>query len=319
MSYLFLLLLHNKVSGALDCGQSSSGGLQVAYTITVDMSGKGNFSTIQSAIDHVPVDNSRWIRVQISSGVYREKVIIEEHKPCIFLEGAGNQFTSVEWNDHEDTRQSASFTSLAANTVVQGITFKNTYINNGPLSLAKTKLTQAVAALILTRGQICFPPMCLLRGARYFVGCDWAISFTNATSKVELISYLAMASLSQGRESANDPRGFVFSNCQIKGSGKAYLGRAWRSYSRVIIANSDLSEIVVPEGWDARNGKGQEAQITYVEANCSGPGADTSKRVPWMKKLSATDLTQFLNTSFIDQEGWLFGVAKLLDVESFFV
>ncbi|KAB1202634.1 putative pectinesterase 55 [Morella rubra] len=338
-SYLFLLLLYNKVSVALDCGQSSSGALRVAYTITVDKSGKGNFTTIQSAIDHVPVDNSRWIRVQISPGVYREKVIIEEHKPCILLDGAGNRFTSVEWNDHEDTRQSATFTSLAANIVAKGITFKNTY--NGPFSLDKTQLTQAVAAEILgdksafhecafygvqdtlwdATGRHFFH-QCYIQGGVDFIFGNGQSLYEKSTIKYSLGAYATQYSsgyiTAQGRESANDPGGFVFSNCQINGSSKAYLGRAWKSYSRVIIANSYLSEIVVPVGWDAWNLKGKEAQITYVEENCRGPGSDTSKRVPWMKKLSATELSQFLDASFIDQEGWLSGVAKLLDVESFF-
>ena len=35
------------------------------------------------------------------------------------------------------------------------------------------------------------------------------------------------------------------------GEGKAYLGRAWRAFSRVIIANSTLSDTVVPQGWNA--------------------------------------------------------------------
>lgn len=45
-----------------------------------------------------------------------------------------------------------------------------------------------------------------------------------------------------------------------------------------------------------------------MEEGCRGPGADKSKRVPWMKNLSGPQLEQFLNISFIDEEGW---IAKL--------
>lgn len=55
----------------------------------------------------------------------------------------------------------------------------------------------------------------------------------------------------QGRENPNDESGFVFKSCYLRGNGKVYLGRAWRPYSRVLFYDSDLSNVVVPEGWDA--------------------------------------------------------------------
>ena len=59
----------------------------------------------------------------------------------------------------------------------------------------------------------------------------------------------------QGRDSADDPSGFGFKDCEILGEGKAYLGRA---FSRVIIANSKLSDVVVPQGWNAWFNVGHE-------------------------------------------------------------
>jgi hypothetical protein len=41
----------------------------------------------------------------------------------------------------------------------------------------------------------------------------------------------------------------VFNRCAVIGSGKVYLGRAWKAFSRVIFVNSLLSEVVEPEGW----------------------------------------------------------------------
>ena len=55
----------------------------------------------------------------------------------------------------------------------------------------------------------------------------------------------------QGRNSSDDPSGFVFKSCVFMGTGKTYLGRAYGAYSRVIIYNSELSDSIIPYGWDA--------------------------------------------------------------------
>lgn len=57
----------------------------------------------------------------------------------------------------------------------------------------------------------------------------------------------------QERDRGNDTSGFVFKNCKFTGTaGKAILGRSLEAYARVIIANSFLSDVVTPEGWNAR-------------------------------------------------------------------
>lgn len=40
-------------------------------TITVDPSGHGQFSTIQSAINSIPHKNSDWVHVYVKAGTYR--------------------------------------------------------------------------------------------------------------------------------------------------------------------------------------------------------------------------------------------------------
>ncbi|KOM46555.1 hypothetical protein LR48_Vigan07g025900 [Vigna angularis] len=45
--------------------------------------------------------------------------------------------------------------------------------------------------------------------------------------------------------------------------------------------------------------------ITYVEVDCGGPGADTSNRVSWMKKLNTSEIEQFSLASFINKDGWV--------------
>lgn len=62
----------------------------------------------------------------------------------------------------------------------------------------------------------------------------------------------------QGRMSDADPSGFVFKGCTVRGVTPAYLGRAWRRYARVIFFQTDMSGVVVSQGWDAWSYKGTE-------------------------------------------------------------
>lgn len=49
---------------------------ELAYTITVDPNGVENFTTVQSAIDSIPILNQKWIRIFIQNGVYRYYYIV---------------------------------------------------------------------------------------------------------------------------------------------------------------------------------------------------------------------------------------------------
>ncbi|CBI39604.3 unnamed protein product, partial [Vitis vinifera] len=80
----------------------------------------------------------------------------------------------------------------------------------------------------------------------------------------------------QKRESPQAESGFVFKSAELYGVGPTYLGRAYGPYSRVLFYQSKFANIVRPEGWDSI---GEDPnQLTYAEVECTGEGADTSKR-----------------------------------------
>ncbi|EOA32643.1 hypothetical protein CARUB_v10015938mg, partial [Capsella rubella] len=109
----------------------------------------------------------------------------------------------------------------------------------------------------------------------------------------------------QGRTNPYDANGFIFINSLVYGTGMAFLGRAWRGYSRVIFYNSNLTDVVVPEGWDAWNFDGHENQLMYAEHGCFGSGAKTGRRVKWVKKLSGSVVQDLADLSFINRGGWV--------------
>ncbi|KAL5791964.1 hypothetical protein ACOSP7_000558 [Xanthoceras sorbifolium] len=261
-----LLLISFNLCTVFDCQLNDSNQYKVAYTIVVNQYGHGNFTNIQNAIDSLPSGNTQWIRIQISSGKYWEKVTMPKQKPCIFLEGAGSGSTSIEWDEHVGTSTSATFT---------------VYLDN-------------IAVALHLRGRHYFSN-CYIEGGMDFI-------FGSGQSIYEHPSGYITA---QGRNSSADPSGFVFKTCTITGTGKAYLVRAYGAYSRVIFANSTLSDTIVPQGWSAWHYVHMEQNIEYMVNGCSGPGADTSKRVSWEKKPNSDDLNYFVNILFIDGEGWI--------------
>lgn len=64
-----------------------------------------------------------------------------------------------------------------------------------------------------------------------------------------------------GRTSKDDNTGYVFVNCTIGGTGRIWLGRAWRPFSRVVFALTTMSNIIAPEGWNDLNDPSRD---TYV-------------------------------------------------------
>jgi pectinesterase len=91
---------------------------------------------------------------------------------------------------------------------------------------------------------------------------------------------------------AEEPFGFVFSNCKITGETpavKTYLGRPWRGYGATIFLNTEMSEVVRPEGWHNWTGPEREKTARYAEFNSSGPGAQTQARVRWARRLTESE------------------------------
>ncbi|XVF29141.1 hypothetical protein REPUB_Repub15cG0094000 [Reevesia pubescens] len=292
-------------------------------TLLVDQSGHANFSTIQQAINFIPSNNENWFRIHVKAGTYREKVKIPNDKPYIILKGDGKRKTFVVWDEHQSLVQTPTFSSLADNIVVKGISFVNSY--NGPNS--KNPRKPAVAAMISgdktffykcrfssvqdtlwdDQGRHYFKD-CTIEGAVDFIFGDGQSLYEDCTIRFlgeELESDLAGFITAQGRSNPYDSNGFVFKNCNVVGSGTTFLGRPWRGYSRVVFYNCHFSDIIQPSGWQAWNYAGHEKQLTFAEYGNHGPGADTSRRVKWEKKLNIETVEQLTSMSFVDTDGWL--------------
>ncbi|KAJ4976448.1 hypothetical protein NE237_001554 [Protea cynaroides] len=250
------------ICSALDCE------LNVIGTITVDKLGTGNFTTIQGAIVSVLFNNNRWIRISIKPGIYIEGVRIDQHKPCILLEGKYyehvNDGTLIILDNHQ----------VDPSVYHQIVGDKASFRSCGFFSLQDTLWDQ--------NGRHYFN-QCYIQGAVDFI-------FGRGQSIYEgcIVNVTA-----QGLKPSNDLAMVVFKNANVVGNGLAYLGRAYGPYSRVIFVRSFLSQVVVPQGWDAWNYTGHEIKLHWTRS-------DTSKCVTWEKKISDSQLMDLTQISFID-------------------
>ncbi|KAK7308636.1 hypothetical protein VNO77_42255 [Canavalia gladiata] len=291
--------------------------------IKVDPSGKGNFSTIQSAIDSVPSNNKNWVQINVNAGTYREKLTIPVDKPYIIIEGQGKLNTFVEWDDHDNILQCPTFSAWANNLVIRFISFRNSYNspkNSNPMTPAVATLISGNESYFLNVGfygvqdtlwdnkGTHYYQNCTIQGAVDFIfgagqsifnGCD--INVVDAEPGEDLAGFIT----AQGRTNPNDSNGFVFKNCSINVNGRTYLGRPWRPYARVLFYNSTMPNIIEPEGWAPWNHTLEGDESTFAESRNNGPGADTSKRVSWVKKLDSVTVRKMTSTRFVDNNGWL--------------
>ncbi|KAJ6300805.1 hypothetical protein OIU76_021575 [Salix suchowensis] len=298
--------------------------------ICVDQNGCCNFTKIQSAVDSVMNFSQKRTIIWINSGIYYEKVTVQKYKQNITFQGQGYTSTAIVWNDtaksSNGTFYSGSVQVFSNNFIAKNISFMNV----APIPSPGDVGAQAVAIRIA--GDQAFFLGCGFfgaqdtlhddRGRHYFKDCyiQGSIDFIfgNARSLYENCQLISMANpvapgakgingavTAHGRSSKDENTGFAFVNCTLGGTGRIWLGRAWRPYSTVVFAYTSMTDIVAPEGWNDFNDPTRDQTVFYGEYNCSGAGANTTTRAPYAQKLNDTQASLFLNVSFIDGDQWL--------------
>ncbi|KAM1358932.1 hypothetical protein ACFX15_045138 [Malus domestica] len=298
--------------------------------LCVDRNGCCNFTLVQAAVDAVPTPSPKRTIIWINKGIYYEKVTVPKTKPNITFQGQGYETTAISWNDTANsahgTFYSGSVQVFADNFVAKNISFMNV----APIPKPGDVGAQAVAIRI-SGDQAAFLGCGFFgaqdtlhddRGRHYFKDCyiQGSIDFIfgNGRSLYENCQLISMSNpvplgtksingavTAHGRASKDDNTGYAFVNCFIGGTGRVWLGRAWRPFSRVVFASTTMTDIIAPEGWNDFNDPTRDQTIFYGEYNCSGAGANMSLRAPYVQKLNDTQASLFLNVSFIDGGDWL--------------
>ena len=286
------------------------------FDAIVDISGGGDYTGVQQAIDHAPSNLTRPWRIFIKEGQYVGLIRIPENKPYIYLIGAdkdstiisfgincanpanpkdaGQQYSKVNFNQQD----CAVVVVNAANFYAENISFVNTYgveAQNGPQALAMKTTSDRVAFFncrfrsfqdtwmtsTLSANDRTYANHCWIEGAvDYFYGGGNAFIEHSTLYNVRSGSVIVAP-----RHPLDTKWGYVFSHCIIDGNkaaadGRTKLGRPWHDAPKAVYLNTILKIPLSPEGWTDM-GPAAKLFAEYNTRNQDGTLVDLSKRRTW--------------------------------------
>ncbi|MCO5549254.1 hypothetical protein L7F22_002721 [Adiantum nelumboides] len=291
-------------------------------TIVVDVNGHGNFTSIQKAVDFIPLGSKNPVYILVKPGIYREKVEIPMTKDFITLQGHGRNTTMVVWNDTttiaNSTYRSASISVDAQYFAAMNISF----MNSAPAQLPGAERQQAVALRVSGDNAVFYgcgfighqDTLYDQKGEHYFRDCyiEGSIDFVFGNGRsmyqgceLHVVPITPGSLTAQKRARNTSDSGFVFLNCTISGTGPVYLGRAWGRYSRVVFLYTYMENIIRPQGWNNWGDARRNGMVYYGQYKCTGLGAGTKGREPWVHELTDQEAKPFLTLDFIEGNMWV--------------
>nr|GMD09417.1 probable pectinesterase/pectinesterase inhibitor 58 [Ipomoea batatas] len=158
---------------------------------------------------------------------------------------------------------------------------------------------------------------CIISGTIDFIFGNGAVVLQNCTFMVRKpMENQQCIVTAQGRIDPRQPTGLVLQNCSfeadpeyypVRSKLKSYLGRPWKEYSRTIIMESFMDDLIQKDGWLPWNGDYALDTLFYTEYNNRGPSSSKGERVKWkgVKELPLNRIERFTAARFIQGDVWI--------------
>ncbi len=273
------------------------------------------FPTIQMALDHAPQPGPHGrLYLHIAQGIYHERVIVTQNRPRTTMLGMGANPADVVITASQNAK-SAGGTFFSSTVEIYGpqfeadnITFENTAGNTGQAVAITVRSDRSVfkKCRFLGDQDTLFADF----GRQYYVdsyiegGVDFIFGNAAAVfddSEIHIIrsGYLT----AQSRTAPDQTTGYVFLHARITaadlGGREFFLGRPWRSFSRVVFLDSEMPASLSPQGWTPWSKGASLQDAFYAERGSAGPGARVDSRLAGTHQLSAGDAAQFMPKQFL--------------------
>ncbi len=281
--------------------------------ITVAKNGRGNYKTVQAALDAVPIGNNKPFYIYIKNGVYKEVLVVDTRKNFVTLIGEDKNKTIVTFDNHAGTKLSngdtlntwtcASFFVYGNDFHAENITFENTAgftagqavglrIEGNRASMKNCRITGHQDILFLSgNGVKHFFKDCYIEGTTDFIFGAATAVFKNCHIHSKKNSHVTAASTN-----SIIPYGFVFLDCKLTADSsitKVSLGRPWSPTASVTYINCWMDKHIIREGWNNWKNPANETTARYAEYNSSGPGGNKEGRVNWAKQLTEEEAKKY--------------------------
>ncbi|KAI0411984.1 carbohydrate esterase family 8 protein [Xylaria grammica] len=271
----------------------------------------GDYTTVQSAIDSLSTTSAGNQCVFVDQGTYNEQVYIPSRAAQLTVYGYTTDSSSYADNKAIITNSldagsagsndaSGTLRVHAANVKVYNVNVVNSY---GKGSQAIALSAQADGGyygcqfygfqdtLLANTGKQYYSGSLITGATDFIFGQRAQAWFEGCDIRVRSGGYYITAN---GRDASDNPSYYLFNRCDVAAAagesvtgGSYYLGRPWRTYSRVVFQNTSLSSVINAAGWHDWNGDTDVSNIFYAEYANSGSGA-SGTRVSWAKSLSAS-------------------------------
>jgi pectin methylesterase-like acyl-CoA thioesterase len=299
-------------------GTRTSGPAPGAASLTVAADNTGDYCSLQSALDYVPVNNTQPIVITVRKGTYTEINYVPSNKPFITVQGEDRDTTVVQYanNNALNGGSRAKFGVDANDFTLQNITIWNTTPHGGSQAEAVRGNGQRIVLnhvnlksyqdTLWLQG-LGFVTDSYIEGDVDFMWGYGAIYFQNS----ELKSLTSGGYYTQIRNGQGQ-NGNVYVNCRLTSADGVtgdYLGRIDPTqfpYSQTIYINCPMGPHIAPVGWLLNNSNSAPSVQwwEYGTTDLSGAPMDLSQRLNVSRQLSAAEAAQWSDPGYV-LGGWV--------------
>ncbi|HWP53871.1 MAG TPA: pectinesterase family protein [Pyrinomonadaceae bacterium] len=305
-----------------------------AEKVTVSADGKGDFNTVQGAIDFVPDHSTRRVTIIVRKGVYQEIVYFRNKDNVTFL-GEDREQTIVRYANNEvfnphpvnirTNELAGTFPSRRAAVMVDN----SNDIQIVNMTLQTIAFGQAEGLLMTGRRNILSNVRVIgsgdalqVNGPAYIV--DSIIEGAGDTILGRGPAFFEHCTLKSRSvfmwiRNTVANHGNVFKDCTFIGTAEPTTlarspknGNSTYPYAEAVLLNCTLSGIL-PEGWSAADEGGKVRFWEFQSRNPDGSPVDVSKRSPLSRQLDekkdARLIADYGNPAFV-LDGWQPQLAK---------
>ena len=311
-----------------------------ARVITVDARGRGDFCTVQGAINAVPAGNTVRRLIKVADGTYTELDWVAPGKPLITVAGQSRSGTVIQYANN-NTLNSANTTDVCARQAIpvhddyncwrsnfsveandftlENLTLRNTTPYGG--SQAEAFRGNADRVTLNRVNLLSYQDTIRIQGLGYVansyiqgdVDFTWGtgtVFWTHDVLKSLHAGYVTQVRNSQGRN------GYVFYDDTLTyapgvAAGSVYLARIDPTvypYSQAVYIDTRMGADISPVGWLLNNADCSAATHVqfweYGSMTPQGQPVDTSQRLACSRQLTAAQAAQWSDPAFV-LGGWV--------------